>query len=284
MLEINKGKIYINVFNNIDELAKYVSTKPRKPDRDNSSETGGFSFTKTYSFGEALDLLKYGDEELFNKIKDENKKINVNKLLGNIINRPKQKQDVVGFQANVPQYLLGLPTNMINQEPKKTSQKVLNIFLNIRVTAGTSSNEIIKIGTQYLLIIDLLEKAGYRCNLYSGVANSGYDNNYCYLLTRIKTDREPLNIKKICFTIAHPSMQRRIKFKWQEVNDGNYNFTCNGYGRDDDKNHTKSILEKELKQNFIIWTYEDDNISKNTEQLLEDLKKEYGINIIGEEV
>jgi len=279
MLEINKGKIYINVFNNIDELAKYVSTKPRKSGRDDSSETGGFTFTKTHSFEEALDLLKYGDEELFNKIKDENKKLNVNKLLGNIINRPKQKQDVVGFQANVPQYLLGIPTNMINQEPKKTSQKVLNIFLNIRVTAGTNSNEIIKIGTQYLLIIDLLEKAGYRCNLYSGTANSGYDDNYCYLLTRIKTDREPLNIKKICFTIAHPSMQRRIKFKWQEVNDGNYDFTYNGYGHDDDKKHTKSILEKELKQNFIVWTYEDDNISKNTEQLLEDLKKEYGIEI-----
>ena len=279
MLEINKDKIYINVFNNISELSKYVTTMKRKEGRSNCSEERNYSFTGTHNFEEAVNLLKYGDEELFKKINSSNKKIDVNKLIGNIIKKNKEKQDIVGYQANVPKYLLGIPTNMINQEPKKTSQKILNIFLNIRVDSSTTSEQIIEIGTQYLIIIDLLEKAGYRCNLYSGCANQGNYNNYCYLLTRIKTDREPLNIKKIAFTIANPSMQRRIKFKWQEVNDCNYDFT-DGYGHNDDKKHTKEVLEKELKEKFIIWTYEDNRQTKNIEQLLESLKTEYGIDIL----
>ena len=279
MLEINKDKIYINVFNNISELSKYVTTMKRKEGRSNCSEERNYSFTGTHNFKEAVNLLKYGDEELFKKINNSNKKIDVNKLLGNIIKKNKEKQDIVGYQANVPKYLLGIPTNMINQEPKKISQKILNIFLNIRVDGGTTSEQIIRIGTQYLIIIDLLEKAGYRCNLYSGCANEGDCNNYCYLLTRIKTDREPLNIKKIAFTIANPSMQRRIKFKWQEVNDCNYDFTF-GYGHNDDKKHTKEVLEKELKEKFIIWTYEDNKQTKSIEQLLESLKTEYGIDIL----
>lgn len=284
MLEINDKKTYINVFDNITELTKYIDKKERKEGRDNDSEsTWDSDFFGTKNFKEAYNLLKYGDEKLYNKIKIESKKINIDKIIGANNQKLKYKNNFYGCIPNIPVYLKNQPINMINPEKNQPANKILNIFLNIRVNGNIEAEEIMKIGLKYLTIIDILEKNGYRCNLYSGCANenSNISGVYSYLLLRVKTDKEPLNLKKICFTIAHPSMQRRIKFRWMEVNDFEYDFT-NGYGSKDEPKHTKKVLDSKLKDNFIIWTYEDGIKSKDIEKILEDLKNDYGIKIEGE--
>lgn len=278
MLEINDGTNYINVFDNINELTKYITTKKRKPDRRRESEDDDYDFFKTKDFNEAVELLKYGDEELYNQINLERKKIDLSKIIGAENQRLRYENNVYGCVANVPMYLKGIPKDMILPQKNRPGNKILNIFLNIRVSGGVSSETITNIGVKYLTILDILEKNGYRCNLYSGCANEGCGSHYSYLMLRIKTDKEPLNLKKICFTIAHPSMQRRIKFKWMEVNDFEYNFT-NGYGHPDEIEHTKYVIDKKLKDNFIIWTYENGIKGKSIEQLLKDLEKDYGIKI-----
>lgn len=278
MLEINDGTNYLNVFNNITEVADYVTTKQRKSGRGNSSEgTGDYYFYGTRNFDEAIDFLKYGDEDLYNRVKEEKSKINIDKILGNARKRQTYENKVYGCVPNVPAYLIGTPLNMINSEIHAPSQKIINIFLNTRVSGEVDKDDVIKIGTKYLSIIDILEKQGYRCNLYSGCANSSWSGRHCYMLVRVKTDREPLNIKKICFTIANPSMQRRIKFRWMEVNDFDHDFT-GGYGQHDDISYTTKILNEKLKDNFIVWNYEDAGSSKSIEKMIEDLKKQ-GINI-----
>lgn len=289
MLEIKTKRHYINVFNNITELAKYLDNRETKGTRGESSldeDDDTVDFTETENFEEALNLMKYGDDFLYNKIKKEFKKIDINKIVGALNQRLKYKNDFYGCVPNVPSFLKGNPLNMINSKKNQPANRILNIFLNIRVNGHISSNQIISIGLKYLTIIDILEKSGYRCNLYSGCANEGYgDNEYSYLLVRVKTDKEPLNLKKICFTIAHPSMQRRIKFRWMEVNDNDLqrDYTRSGYGMFDKPSHTKKVLDKKLKDNFIIFTYEDNVDVKSEMDIIKDLKKEYGIKIGDEE-
>lgn len=278
MIEIKTKNDYFNLFDNITELADYVTTRNKKSGRGNESNTIGEKYWYgTENFDEAIDLLKYGDEELFKKIKEEKAKLEIKNNLGNSKSRLNYKNDVCGYIPNVPNYLKGCPINMINCNRNKLSHKIVNIFLNVRVGAFTNASDIIKIGSKYLTVIDLLEKTGYRCNLYSGVANEEY-GNYSFMLVRIKTDKEPLNLKKICFTIANASMQRRIKFRWMEVNDGDYDFTS-GYGQVADKQYTKDFITKALKDDIIVWDYEDNNISKSIEQITQELKEKYGINI-----
>lgn len=276
MLEINDGINYINVFDNINELANYVTYKPRKPGRSNDSEDCDEDFTHTSSFEEAVNLLKYGDNKLFDLVKKEKANINVEKILGNAKRRQVYKNNIQGYIPNVANFLIGNPKNMIDIEKTKTSQRIINIFLNIRVDGFTSADVVTKIGVKYLSVIDILEKMGYRCNLYSGVANED-DGYYSFMLVRVKTDKEPLNMKKICFTIAHPSMQRRIKFKWMEVNDFDYNFTY-GYGGYVGVSTIKNKLSDKLRDNFIVWTYENDAKNKSVENIIKDLKND-GINI-----
>lgn len=276
MLEINDGINYINVFDNINELANYVTYKPHKPGRSNDSEDCDEDFTHTSSFEEAVNLLKYGDNKLFDLVKKEKANINVEKILGNAKRRQVYKNNIQGYIPNVANFLIGNPKNMIDIEKTKTSQRIINIFLNIRVDGFTSADVITKIGVKYLSVIDILEKMGYRCNLYSGVANKD-DGYYSFMLVRVKTDKEPLNMKKICFTIAHPSMQRRIKFKWMEVNDFDHNFTY-GYGSYVGVSTIKNKLSDKLRDNFIVWTYENDAENKSVEDIIKDLKND-GINI-----
>ena len=290
MIRYEKDNIYLNQFSDISELYNYITKTPRRSTAGRASEKDEYNFSNTHNIEEAYDLLLGGDDNLFKKFKSL-KKISVDKLLGNAINRHKQMNDVVGFQANVPQYLLGLPTNMINQEPKKISQKVLNILLSIGVSGGVETYQIENLGNLYIQVLDLLEKSGYRTNLYLLEATEAMDKDI-YCLTRIKTDREPFNIKKCIFPIMHPSYLRRIMFKWDEVCDiniGEYeDFTQGGYGRPKtDTKKIKSHIDKILKTNFIVWKFQefddDDSINVEAERVLKELKSKYGIDIIGKE-
>lgn len=275
MLSFESKESYINLFDNITDLSQYLSGKQRKEGRDNSSQSSDSSFSGTKSYEEAFDLFKYGDEELYKKFKEQSSKINIDKLLGNAVRKQKYENRNYGCVPNVPNYLIGNPLNMINAEIGRISHKVINIFLSIGVPWHVDKEDIINTGIIYLSVIDLLEKAGYRCNLYAGV--TAHEGRHEYMYVRIKTDREPLNLKKLVFPLVHPSMLRRIYFRWAEVNDYDYDIT-GGYGRNDDESDIKKYMKNIYNEDFILWTY--NNIDKDKghnikkiEEILNDLKK-----------
>ena len=274
MLSYSSNDLYINLFDNITDLTSYLSTKKRKPGRDNASESKDTSFTHTKSYEEAFDLLKYGDDELYKRFKKNRDKINIEKLLGNAVRKQKYENRIYGCVPNVPAYLLGHPLNMINPEIGRISYKVINIYISVGVCWSINASDIERTGLVYLSVIDLLEKAGYRCNVYCGASSIGSKAEYMYV--RIKTDREPLNLKKLVFPLVHPSMLRRIWFRWAEVNDYDYDIT-GGYGREDSKEAIRRKLKKVEKEDFIFWGYEnvteEKHELKDIKKIIEELKK-----------
>ena len=281
MLEISntKDKVFIDIFDNIHDLTTFLK-KPRKSGRDNSSESESYDFTGTHSYSEALDLMMYGDEETFKKVIEEKNKIKIDGFLGNVANRQRYENNVYGCVPNIPSYLMGYPIDMINSVKDQPSHKIVNIFLDMSCNAGIGKEDIINAGVKYLSVIDLLEKKGYRCNLYAGVSSKyGYsDYEAYYMLVKVKTDREPLNIKKICFTIANPSFLRRIYFRWAEVFDFESDIT-GGYGSNLDSDKVKSLFNNNVKDSFIVWCYQDDGAQRcSVEELIKKLK-ESGITL-----
>jgi hypothetical protein len=284
MIEISNKKNYINLFDDITDLSSYLK-RPRKPGRCDESEDEGDGFSGTNTFEEAFDLLKYGDEELLKQVKKEQEKVNIEKLIGNAKKRQTYFNNRTGIVPNVPNYLLNIPNNMIDIHKNKISHKIINIYLDISVSGGNDKKEIIRIGTKYLSVIEILESLGYRCNLYAGVSSNDNwddDNQSQHLYVRIKTDREPLNIKKICFPIAHPSFLRRIYFRWAEVNDSVKDITHHGYGGVKNAQEVKEMLKNEMKDDFIVLGYGDGTRTLSVKDIINNLKKE-GININVEE-
>ena len=90
------------------------------------------------------------------------------------------------------------------------------------------------------------------------------------MYVRIKTDREPLNLKKLVFPLVHPSMLRRIYFKWAEVNDYDYDMT-GSYGQNDDEEEIKKTMKNIYKEDFILWTY--NNIEKDESHRIKSIEK-----------
>ena len=181
MLSIRKRDYLLDCYSNISEMYNDLKNKPRRRGADTSSADGSFSFTGTNSLEEAYDLMIRGDDKLYKKIKDESKKIDISKILGNVIKRNRIYNDIVGFQANVPNYLLGIPIDMISTIPNRKSQKILNIIINVTVSCGISTEQYSKAGAYYYILIDLLEKAGYRCNIHLLMAERSKDEIYLLL-------------------------------------------------------------------------------------------------------
>ena len=173
---------------------------------------------------------------------------------------------------------------MINEIPMKLSQKVINIVLCMSVSSGVSSDTLQNIGMKYAQVIDLLERGGYRCNLYISHAGE-YEGEKDMCLIRIKTDREPFNLKKCVFPIAHPAMFRRVMFRWIECCDVDKELTGGwaGYGRPiENKDYIKSTIENYLKSNFIVWNFQNTNYQNvGVSKIIEDLKNNYGIELGG---
>jgi len=270
-LEGSSKEYLIDIYNDISELANVVERAERKSSRDNSSEDT--SSSDTNSLEEAFHFLKYGSDKFYKNIIKEQKKLNVDNLLGNVMNKQKYEKRVYGFVPDIPNYLIGNPLNMINIEKTELSHKVVNIFLNTCYPWHIKSEDVNQCGTVYLTVLDLLEKAGYRVNLYVGVATD-LDDNFYYMLMKAKTDKEPMNMKKMCFPIASSSMLRRIYFKWAESCNSKKDATRHGYGQYDRKTHIKNFLEEHLKTDFIVWEFVNADGKVKVEDVLEQLKKQ----------
>lgn len=275
MLEINDGKYYINVFDNITEAHDYLTKAKRRKEASNSSEEYDYGF-----FGETLetayDLFKYGDEETYKKIIETQQELKIKDLYNCCVRNKKQFfNDVVGYQPNVPNYLKGVPTCMINSDNNKLNYRIINIYVNMSVNGFVRGNDILENGTIFGFIVDFLEKQGYRCNLYVGDSTKlrGGDTEI-HCLIRIKTDREPLNIKKMAYGMANVSFERRLMFRWTEV--ANYTDGKSWYGYGASFNETdkiKETLEKYLGTKFIVLNHQKKH-SCNIEEIKKTLEEQ----------
>ena len=116
-----------------------------------------------------------------------------------------------------------------------------------------------KTTTELMKNIIKLEKDGYRCNLYVCEYNRD-DNGYGFML-KLKTDREILNIKKLCFPLVSSSFLRRIAFRicerlykdWIGGGYGCATFSTEG---------VKKLVDKTIRlKHYECWNYEGKKFS-----------------------
>lgn len=179
-----------------------------------SSVNGGYSFTHTNSFEESVNLFKNGWDQMAKKM-EQKLKIALKDISPKTTKR--SNYDVTGFQASVPRYLQGIPTNMINKKTVVQKQKVITLNKDISYPGYTSTEEILEYSMNALMIIHKLESQGYRVNL-NIILGSKNENENAFIKIRIKSANERLNISKLAFPLVNPSMLRRLLFRYIEVN------------------------------------------------------------------
>ena len=271
MINVFNKNENITYFESIDELTNYCENT--KSLRYNDSEYGSYSFTHTHSLSEAIKLCKYGDEELctqiYNKSLEFNNVDTIDKHRQHLVN------DFVGFTPNVPNYVMGIPTNMIRDDRDKIKSKIVNIFINTACLGNVNVDDILETATKFVCAINKLEECGYRCNIYSGCCGRN-DYDYNLMIVKIKSDKEPLNLVKMAFPMCHPSFQRRLKFKWLETTPIDFGY---GYGMTITDNDKISKLLKNIfyDTKFTILNVSDENTG-DISDIFEQLKQKGMIN------
>lgn len=276
-------KVNIEKFENIDKFLEGLKRptnqifSERCPN-DLSSEKGSAAFTGTKDLEEAFNLLKIGYKQPLARIKKEMKRTSTERV--EACPAFKQHLDVCGAIPLIPNSLLGLPNSMINMKRIPIKSKVLNVVYDISIPASGSKDEIILAGANLLKLCNSLERNGYRINLFvSDITISSDKKDVIAFFFKLKDSKQKLDLLKICFPLAHPSMLRRLSFKWLETTPIATNPAfCRGYGRPLTTAKTEkeitNMLKKEslLKNNDIFLSVKYLKNFDNFSELLEELK------------
>lgn len=228
-------------FDSLRALHRYITDTPYgsifQAEHIRESVTGDERFTGTKSYDEAMDLFLHGwrtEAQILTK------KLNDIK----IDNATKQKTtyDVVGYQASVPRYLQGIPTNMYNKKKVSEKKKIITLVKDIGYHAGISKQVIEKESIKVLHLVRTLETQGYAVNLYIIFGSTDKKQGILCRL-KIKSASERLNVSKVAFPLVHPSMLRRILFRLIEV-DPTLHGSFVGYGTPLAEDDLKKYLKK----------------------------------------
>lgn len=215
---------------------------------EHSSITGDKWFTKTKDFDEAVHLFKNGWSEMAGKLVQ---KLKVIESKTEPTMKPRTCLGVQGYQAVVPLYLMGVPNNMVTKKMVPMKQKVITLNKSIDYNGGVSTDDIMNESIKAMQIVKKLEAQGYRCNLNIVLGTSAGSKQFI-IKVRIKSANEKLNISKLAFPLVHPSMLRRLFFRFIEVYPNVTKSFVSDYGRPATSNEMRKIFKGEyLLPNFI---------------------------------
>lgn len=243
-------------FDSISEFVDYLKNAPVQHyafDRL-ASETGSYGFTQTSSFEEALDLMKFGYHEDFEKLVQL--KLKLEKYIKMSKKRNKQFNDYIGFAPDVKAYLEGNPLSMLNK--KSEARKKVNVYMNTSFYGNTSKEAIFNRGAIVLSMIEILENMGFSVDLHL-FEMSTVDTMMHFSDFVLKSENERMNIQKLYFPLCHPSWIRRLNFRLIEVTPNITSSWSNGYGRPSDLSTMKKVIDLD-KNDIIIPTIEELNI------------------------
>lgn len=251
-----KKTSYIREFDSLNEFESYITNTPLNETfrwQKLSSTNGSYGFTQTHSYEEATKLFKDGWSSM---AQDITKKLKV--IQNQVVDAHVQKvlYDVVGFQASVPRYLQGIPTNMVNKKLVPVKQRVITLNKDISYNCGVTTEQIIEASIQTLQLIKKIEAQGIRVNL-NLIWGVTAGNTKEVAKIRLKSANERLNISKLAFPLVHPSMLRRLCFRYLEVAPTVTKSYTFGYGYPMDG----SQLKQYCKDEYVLPRLFDGNLA-----------------------
>lgn len=251
------GKVEVIEYDSLKEFYDYLCETPFNEVfrwSNHSSVTGSENFTKTKDFNEAVELFKNGWSDMATKLVQKLKVVE-NKTEPTM--KPKNTLSVCGYQAIVPMYLNGQPNNMLNKKMVPVKQKVVTINKSIDYNAGVKADAIVDESIKAMQIVKKLEAQGYRCNLNIVLGSTEWDKKF-YIKVRIKSANEKMNVSKLAFPLVHPSMLRRLFFRFIEVYPNVTKSFVSGYGMP----ATSSELRNAFKGEYLLPNFIKKDINK----------------------
>lgn len=248
------SKNIVHKWDSVSQFSRYLAKTPTsgvfKSVDDLLSQNADYDFHRTHSWDEADNLLRTGDRDLFKRMTAREKMQGI-KGTG-IASKRQYFTDVCGFTPHVPNYVIGLPNNMINKKiVRYKSSKVVTVMYNPSVHYGIKTDEMIDAAIKVMDFVLSLERDGYKVNLYI-IQGSSKGSESITNIVRIKASEDYTDKLKLAYPMINPSMFRRHFVRCMEVSGLTNKDFVGGYGR---PLMDKTETEKQLKMNNVKYDY-----------------------------
>lgn len=211
-------------FDTYGEFLDYVSQDPKDMIYDGHSsrlESGNSGFTGTPNYQTALQLARDGWPQ---GIAQANKYSSaLFAKLSHLVERLDPVGDIEGAGFDVGTYLSGVPECWLRFETTMAegAGKVIRLLYTCGASAAVDNDVMIKRGAVAAALVQLLEYAGHRVEIFccprcstSDKQGKGYRLE---CIVKIKDAEQPLDMSRLIFALAHPSMLRRLGFRLDEL-------------------------------------------------------------------
>lgn len=248
-------KVLTEEFEDINSLLRVINSRNNNSVMrdENSSRTGSENFTGSKSYDESVKLIRTGYVDILKDVKEKLTEITRQNKQFDSGFRPMPRNNIVGYVPNVPNAIRNIPESMINTNIVPQKRKTLSVVYSIEGNCNETTDFFIKTGTILLAAINTIEKSGVQVKLSVAFMTSQQGNETTCPTVVIKNYGQRFDLQKVCFPLAHPSMLRRIGFKWLEttpqITESGFAY---GYGKDP---KDLDLLSKTFKEKFGKNTY-----------------------------
>lgn len=211
-------KYICETFNSIDQMLNVLDKRPLNKLFEGetcSSQNENSGFAGTANYAEAVELIKNGWDEPVKELKKASAELRVKANGTTTKTRP--RNSVIGYAPCVPAAILGLPESMIATERTPSKIKAVTLIYCSDASARAKTSDFLKAGAVVLNIVNELELKGYRVRLINEFNACHVSDEAMVTRVTLKDWRQPLDLKKITFPLAHGSMTRRFSFRYTET-------------------------------------------------------------------
>jgi len=218
-------KDYVYTAESWDEFLRDLRDRAVQPawKGNEASINESFSFTRSRSWAHCIDLAEQGDKITTEQVASAAVKVTFEA-------GPTWEYAPVGAFPAIPAYAAGVPENMFVplEDGAANSKPIVRIAVNVVCSAWVEPQDIINRGAAVVALIDKIQSEGQRVELIAFCHIEGRRNDRLIMAVTVKRPEEPIDMDRVAFALAHPSMLRRCFFRVVEFLYPHY---LSGYGR-----------------------------------------------------
>lgn len=222
MAKKNKAKTECVRYDSVAQLAEYLRThNPNK-----CWEMWGYANTRerikanaawwygVKDYEISVSYLDFGCAEQAAKLRAMRGVERVNRGRGT----PRMENHVVGCIPNVPNYLRGVPKQMIRVKTDVRANPVIDVYCANAFHCGISAEDALQAGVKIANLVAGIEAVGVRVNLYAccGAHDCDGDKSWLCMAVKVKDAKAPLNLLNIAYPITHPAFFRATFLDFME--------------------------------------------------------------------
>jgi len=204
-----------NVFASLEDLLLQAEEEPTLKENSSLYDPPHFTWDRNTNLHAMKEVMNSGWIEGVNKIESYRKKID-------LIRSPEGENEEISYYVDggafidVGRFTEGSPECFARFHSAPEPEKVIKVHGYLTAPGFAREDQLFRYGAAISAGVDILESAGFRCELWLTMATKKNWNEQI-ISCLIKRPEQPLDLERLAVTFCHPAFERRIMFRVMET-------------------------------------------------------------------